>query len=69
MWHWAFPADPRVPWERALRVPLPPRASSRKRAAIRCFASQVQDRGHGLGPVLSPGMIAHFTRPVEVLFR
>jgi LmbE family N-acetylglucosaminyl deacetylase len=69
MWHWAFPADPRVPWGRALRVPLPPRAASRKRAAIRCFASQVQDRGHGLGPVLSPGMIAHFTRPLEVLFR
>ena len=69
MWHWAFPGDPRVPWDRALRVPLPPRAASRKRAAIRCFASQVRDRGHGLGPVLSPGMIAHFTRPVEVLFR
>ena len=69
MWHWAFPADPRVPWDRALRVPLPPRAAGRKRAAIRCFASQVQDRGHGLGPVLSPAMIAHFTRPVEVLFR
>jgi LmbE family N-acetylglucosaminyl deacetylase len=69
MWHWAVPADSRVPWDRALRIPLPPRAASRKRAAIRCFASQVQDRGHGLGPVLSPGMIAHFTRPVEVLFR
>jgi LmbE family N-acetylglucosaminyl deacetylase len=69
MWHWASPADPRVPWDRALRVPLPPRAASRKRAAIRCFASQLQDRGHGLGPVLSPGMIAHFTRPMEVLFR
>ncbi|MGH3278476.1 MAG: PIG-L deacetylase family protein [Trebonia sp.] len=69
MWHWAFPADPRVPWDQALRVPLPSRAASRKRAAIRCFASQVQDRGHGLGPVLSPSMIAHFTRPMEVLFR
>ena len=69
MWHWASPADPRVPWERALRMPLPPRAASRKRAAITCFASQTTDRGHGLGPVLSPGMIAHFTRPVEVLFR
>ena len=69
MWHWAFPADPRVPWERALRMPLPPRAASRKRAAITRFVSQTTDRGHGLGPVLSPGMIAHFTRPVEVLFR
>ena len=67
MWHWAAPADPQVPWDRALRVPLPPRAAGRKRTAIRCFASQTEDRGHGLGPVLSPGMIAHFTRAMEVL--
>jgi LmbE family N-acetylglucosaminyl deacetylase len=67
MWHWASPADPRVPWDRALRVPLPPRAAGRKRAAITCFRSQTEDRGHGLGPVLAPGMIAHFTRGMEVL--
>lgn len=67
MWHWAHPGDPRVPWDRAVRVPLPPRAAGRKRAAITCFASQIEDRGHGLGPVLSPGMIAHFTRAMEVL--
>lgn len=67
MWHWASPGDPRVPWDRAVRVPLPPRAASRKRAAISCFTSQTEDRGHGLGPVLSPGMLAHFTRTMEVL--
>lgn len=67
MWHWARPGDPRVPWDRAVRVPLPPRAAGRKRAAITCFASQTEDRGHGLGPVLSPGVIAHFTRAMEVL--
>jgi LmbE family N-acetylglucosaminyl deacetylase len=67
MWHWASPADRRVPWDRAVRIPLAPRTTSRKRAAITCFASQTEDRGHGLGPVLSPGMIAHFTRTVEVL--
>jgi LmbE family N-acetylglucosaminyl deacetylase len=67
MWHWARPGDPRVPWDRALRVPLPPHTAGRKRAAIRHFASQTEDRGHGLGPVLSPGMIAHFTRAMEVL--
>ena len=67
MWHWASPGDPRVPWDRAVRIPLPTRAASRKRAAITCFASQTEDRGHGLGPVLTPGMIAHFTRPMEVL--
>ena len=69
LWHWAAPADPRVPWNRALRIPLPPRAVARKRAAITCFASQTQDRGHGLGPVLAPAVIAHFTRSMEVLFR
>ena len=67
MWHWASPADPRVPWDRALRVPLAPRTASRKRSAITCFTSQTEDRGPGLGPVLSPGMLAHFTRTVEVL--
>jgi len=69
MWHWAAPGDPRVPWAQALRVPLPPRAVNRKRAAITCFASQLEDRGHGLGPVLPPGVIAHFTRGMEVLLR
>jgi hypothetical protein len=34
-----------------------------------CFASQTTDRGPGLGPVLTPGMIAHFTRAMEVVFR
>jgi len=67
MWHWASPADPRVPWDRALRVPLPPRAAAGKRAAIGCFTSQAEDRGGGLGPVLPAAMIAHFTRAMEVL--
>ncbi len=69
MWHWAVPGDPRVPWDLALRLPLPPRATARKRAAITCFTSQLTDRGHGLGPVLPPGVIAHFTRAMEVLLR
>ncbi len=69
MWHWAAPGDLRVPWRRALRVPLPARAAARKRAAIGCFASQLADRGAGLGPVLAPGTVAHFSRDVEVLFR
>jgi LmbE family N-acetylglucosaminyl deacetylase len=69
MWHWASPADPRVPWDRALRVPLTPGAAIRKRAAISTFASQTEDRGGGLGPVLSPAMITHFTRATEVLLR
>jgi LmbE family N-acetylglucosaminyl deacetylase len=69
MWHWASPGDPRVPWERAARVPLAPDAAAKKRAAISFFASQTEDRGGGLGPVLSRAMIAHFTRATEVLLR
>jgi LmbE family N-acetylglucosaminyl deacetylase len=69
MWHWAYPADPRVPWDRMLRVPLPPRVTARKRAAIDCFASQTEDRGDGLGPVLPTAMLAHFTRTMEVLLQ
>jgi LmbE family N-acetylglucosaminyl deacetylase len=69
MWHWAVPGDPRVPWHRALRVNLPAAVAARKRAAIACFTSQLECRGGALGPVLSPGTVAHFTRDLEVFFR
>jgi LmbE family N-acetylglucosaminyl deacetylase len=68
MWHWARPADPRVPWPRAVRVPLPAAVADRKRAAIGCFASQLEPRASGAGPVLPPGFVNHFTRDYEVLF-
>ncbi|HMG61691.1 MAG TPA: PIG-L family deacetylase, partial [Streptosporangiaceae bacterium] len=68
MWHWARPADPRVPWRRAERVLLPAGARARKQAAIRCFASQLADRGDGAGPVLTEEFAAHFDRGHEVLF-
>lgn len=61
-WHWAAPADPRLPWSSACRVPLTAGAMARKRAAIGCFTSQ-------LGTILPPGIVEHFTREQEVLFR
>lgn len=67
MWHWAHPADPRVPWHRALSVPLPHSVAAAKQAAIHCFASQLEDREPSGQPVLTPGVLAHFTRPQEVL--
>jgi len=67
MWHWAVPGDTRVPWRRACRVPLPPAVTARKRSAIGAFRSQLTDRGGGAGPVLPAGIVAHFTRPQEVL--
>ena len=84
-WHWASPGDPRVPWSRGLRVPLPVAVAAAKRAAITCFASQLEPRipvGRPAAipagrlaaipasePVLTPGIVAHFTRSQEVLFR
>lgn len=67
MWHWAVPADSRVPWRRARQVPLAGGVALKKRAAIRAFVSQLTDRP-GDGPVLTPGVVAHFTRPAELLF-
>ncbi len=68
-WHWARPGDARVPWPRACRVELPAGVAARKRAAIGAFTSQLTDRGSGAGPVLPPGMVAHFTTGQEVLLR
>jgi LmbE family N-acetylglucosaminyl deacetylase len=64
-WHWARPGDPRLPWERAVRVPLTPAAQTRKAAAIGCFTSQFEEPD----PILPPDILAHFARPQEVLFR
>jgi LmbE family N-acetylglucosaminyl deacetylase len=64
-WHWARPGDPRLPWDRAVRVPLSPEARERKEAAIGCFTSQLE----GPEPILPPGVVDHFARPWEVLFR
>jgi LmbE family N-acetylglucosaminyl deacetylase len=73
-WHWARPGDPRIPWAQATRVPLGPVVADRKRAAIGCFASQLEPRPAGpagrgteLGPVLTAATVAHFTRDYEVL--
>jgi LmbE family N-acetylglucosaminyl deacetylase len=68
-WHWARPADPRLPWDTAVQVPLPASAAARKRAAIDCFGSQLEPRGPALDPVLPPDIVAHFIREQEVLFR
>jgi len=69
MWHWAAPADRRVPWSRGCRIPLTTDVAALKKAAIQAFASQLTDREGAAGPVLPPGIVAHFTRPQEVLLR
>ncbi|MFH8983863.1 PIG-L deacetylase family protein [Streptomyces varsoviensis] len=70
LWHWARPGDPRVPWEEAARIDLPPEARGRKAAAVARFVSQTEP----LGPapeeaaILPPEEIAHHLRDVEVVF-
>ena len=66
-WHWAHPRDSGVPWDRAVRVPLPAQVTRRKRVAIDCFDSQLRPRGTGRAPVLPPEVVAHFIRDQEVL--
>lgn len=67
MWHWARPADPRVPWRHAVRVPLTPAAAARKRVALSCFTSQLEPRPGGGGPVLPGPFVPHFLRDYELL--
>jgi len=70
-WHWARPGDGRVPWDRALRVDLDGPTRSAKADAVACFRSQVAPVGPRSedGPVLPPGVLAHFARDHEVLLR
>ena len=68
MWHWANPGDWRVPWQRACRIPLSAETAARKLSAIQAFTSQLTDR-EAAGPVLPPGIVAHFTRRQEVMLR
>jgi LmbE family N-acetylglucosaminyl deacetylase len=70
-WHWSHPEDPRVPWERAARIPLGPRERARKLAALDCFTSQLLALGGDLADaaVLPPEEIAHFRRDHEVVLR
>lgn len=71
MWHWARPADPRVPWDSAARLLLPAGAARRKAAALGRFVSQIHPLGDGDGDaaILPPEELAHHTRPFEVVFR
>jgi LmbE family N-acetylglucosaminyl deacetylase len=70
MWHWASPADRRVPWERAARIDLSASALAAKAEAVACHRSQILPlgpRGED-APILPADELAHFQRPYEVVF-
>jgi LmbE family N-acetylglucosaminyl deacetylase len=69
-WHWAVPADPRLPWQAAWRITLPPAAYAAKAAAVREFRSQVEPIGPAPADaaVLPPAVLDRFHRRYEVVF-
>jgi LmbE family N-acetylglucosaminyl deacetylase len=64
-WHWARPADPRVPWHRMRGFAPAREALARKLDAIGAHASQLAARGADLGPVLNAGILDRAQREVE----
>jgi LmbE family N-acetylglucosaminyl deacetylase len=68
MWHWALPDDCAVPWLRARSVPLTQSDIRRKRAAAKCFRSQLTPPdGHG-PPVLPPFVTRRLLAVGEMVF-
>lgn len=66
-WHWAKPADSRIPWHCASRVDLTAEQLQRKTQAIACFTSQITiDESTGNQPILSAQTIARISQPWEV---
>ena len=68
-WHWARPADPRLPWDRARRLDLSPRVQEHKRHAVQAFRSQLEpDPSTGAAAILRDSTVARAARPFEVMF-
>jgi len=69
-WHWAAPESGALPWGRARALWLSPGERLAKAEAIGRFLSQVQPlSAHPAdAPPLPADVIAHFDRPLEVVF-
>jgi LmbE family N-acetylglucosaminyl deacetylase len=68
-WHWAGPGDARVPWSRARRLALDPRAHARKRDAAQAFSSQIEeDPSTGRPAILPAHVLERLMRSFEVVF-
>jgi LmbE family N-acetylglucosaminyl deacetylase len=68
MWHWASPADPAVPWDRACSVRVSGRALDRKRRAAQCFRSQLEPIGADAAAVLPAFVLQRLLAVGEVVF-
>lgn len=70
-WHWIAPASGALPWPHARGVRLTSNEQRAKAAAIECFGSQLRALSDhpADAAVLPADVLAHFTRPVEVVFQ
>jgi LmbE family N-acetylglucosaminyl deacetylase len=68
MWHWAFPEDSAVPWQRAHSVQLDRAAVGRKQLAAQSFCSQFDPLGPGGVPLLPPFVLRRLLAVGEVVF-
>ena len=68
MWHWAAPDDPRVPWRRLRRLPIPAPVHARKVHALAAHATQLEARDGLAGPVLGDAMLERLARRHEYFF-
>jgi LmbE family N-acetylglucosaminyl deacetylase len=69
MWHWASPADPAIPWDRAHALPVRAGALARKRVAAHCFRSQLEPGAAGTAPVVPAFVLQRLLAVGEVVFR
>jgi LmbE family N-acetylglucosaminyl deacetylase len=68
-WHWATPGDPRLPWQRARKLPLDDHILRRKQQAVQCFQTQLQDDPTtGKEAILPPHVLARLLHPYEIYF-
>lgn len=70
LWHWAFPGDSAVPWDRARTFPLTRHRRRAKQAAVAEFATQIVDLSDDPADraVLPPHVLARLTRDHETVF-
>ncbi|MDR7148553.1 LmbE family N-acetylglucosaminyl deacetylase [Hydrogenophaga palleronii] len=68
MWHWATPADVRVPWRRLRGMSLTPEDVSRKQAGLAAHQSQLVSRNFSLGAALDDAIVKRAAWPTEYYF-
>jgi LmbE family N-acetylglucosaminyl deacetylase len=70
MWHWAEAGDPRVPWDRACRLPLDQASHAAKCDAAQAYRSQLEpDPSTGRDAIVPASALARVLREHEVYFR